>query len=121
MSELAVTKIDPVAVALDAGVTGGEAERSTLVGGVPIQLGVSVTAELKPYSELTETGIDTFCPNCKDTDGVELIEKSAVTDAEVVVACAATVTIVNVAEPTSSIGLPVAVIAYELEVTFATS
>jgi len=112
---------DPVAVSLGAGVTGCEAERSTLVGGVPVQLGVRVTAELNPLSERTEMGTDTFCPNCRATEGVELIEKSAVADVVVVVvACAATVTIVNVDDPISSIGLPVAVIVYELVETFAT-
>ena len=102
---------------------GDEAERSTLVGGVPIQLGVTVTEELNPFSDWTDTGIDTFCPNFVATDGIELIEKSGVVADDVVVCavvCAATVTIMKVDDPSSPIGLPVAVTVYELAETFAT-
>jgi hypothetical protein len=59
---------EPVAVPLGGGVIGGETERFTLVGVVPTQLGVSVTEELNPFSEVTTTGIDTFCPEVTTTE-----------------------------------------------------
>jgi len=105
-----------VAVPPDVSVMGDELERFMPEGAVPSQTGVRVTVELKPFVEVRVIGTDTSWPWDNVTEGVEASEKSGV--AEVVVT--AGVTTVNVDEPESPIGLPVAVTVYEAAETLLT-
>ena len=98
----------------------GEAmERFTPEGIVPIQTGVKTTElVLNPFKEVRVIGIDTSCPCCTATVGVAESAKSAVAEDVVVTD---PVTIVNVADPESPVGVPVAVTKYEPKVKLTTS
>ena len=98
----------------------GEAmERFTPEGIVPFHTGVIVMEELlNPFKEVRVMGIDTSCPCGTLTVGAAESAKSAVAEDVVVTAPATTV---NVADPESPVGLPVAVTEYEPTVTLDTS
>ena len=105
-----------VAVAPDASVMGDEMERVTPDGTAPSQTGFRVTVESKPFIDVRVIITGTSSPWNSVTEGVEASEKSGI--AEVVVT--AGVTTVNVDEPESPIGLPVAVTVYEAAETLLT-
>lgn len=98
-------------VAPDVRVIGDEIDKLTPVGAVPIQTGVIVTEELKPFVEVREIGMDTCWPCDTATEVVDERVKSGIADV-VLVVCAGEAT-VSVVEPESPIGLPVAVTVYE--------
>jgi hypothetical protein len=93
-------------------------ERFTPDGIVPTQTGVMVTEELKPFIEVRVIVTDISSPWDNVTEGVEVIEKSGT--AEVVLVVDVSVTTLNVDEPESPIGLPVAVTVYEVGETLLT-
>jgi len=56
---IVLTSRELVAVPPEVGVTGETIERVTPAGRTPIQVGVNVTSELKPFIEPTITVTDT--------------------------------------------------------------
>ena len=114
--EVALTTNELVAVPPDARAIGEDMERFTPDGAAPTQVVVIVMEEARPLTEDRVIGTVTYWPWFTATEGVAETEKSGI--AEVVVAV--DVTMASVDEPESPVGLPVAVIVYEVGETLLT-